>query len=92
MNEQELKLYAAELECTLVMAFLPSFLNYAILDDGIIHFVISSSRFKGLTVDERTSLIFSKLKIHDPDILNKVTVVIEAFTTKQIEDLIDYYL
>lgn len=91
MTEQELKLYAAELETTLVMAFMPSFLNYVVNEDYI-HFVLSSDRFKGMSVAERTSLVFSKLRQHDAEILDKAFVVVETFTSKQIEDLIDYYL
>jgi hypothetical protein len=65
-------------------------LNYVVTEDYI-HFVISSSRFKGLTVAERTSLVFSKLKLHDPEILDKVLVVVETFNTEEIEDLIEFY-
>lgn len=90
MTDQDLKTYAAEIETTLVIAFFPSFLNY-VVSEGYIHFVISSHRFEGLSVAERTSLVFSKLKLHDPEILEKALVVVEAFTTDEVEDLIDFY-
>lgn len=91
MTEQELKEFALELETTLVIAFLPSFLNYAIVDNEIIHIVISSNQFKNLTIPERTSLVFAKLRQQDAEILEKCTVIVETFTTQQIEDLIEFY-
>lgn len=91
MTDQEMKLYAHELESTLAIAFLPSFLNWVIAD-GYIHFVISAPIFKKLTINERAALVFSKLKLHDLNILNEVPVIVETYSSKQIEDLIDFFL
>lgn len=91
MTHHDLKLYAAEIECTLVVGFFPSFLNY-IIEEDYIHFIISSNQFKNLKISDRISLIFQKLRLHDVCILNEVPIIIEAFTTNEIEDLIDYHL
>lgn len=91
MDEYEKRVFAAEIETTLVIAFLPAFLNYNIEEDYI-HVVISSSHFKNLNVSQRTSLVYSKLRIHDKEILDKFPVIVEVYTKQEIEDLIDFLM
>lgn len=88
MDFHERKMLGAEIEATLVMCFRPSFFNYIVADDYI-HVCIASNVFRGLDVATRTSLVFSKLRAHDMIVLEQVPVVVETYTTTQVDDLLE---
>lgn len=85
------QIYAAEIECTLVISFLPSFIGCVVTDE-VIHFQFACGQFRHMSVADRTALVFNKLKLHDPEILQKTSVIIETFTPLQAEALIESFL
>lgn len=91
MTHEEIQPLLVELESTLITNIRPNFLSviYEADDSPFIHIIISKSSFQDISVNDRLNQIFSLLKTKNPDIIEKHSVIIETFSSEELEDLID---
>ena len=82
-----------QLESFFVLEFRPHFLSIVCQPDlspPEYNVMIFSHIFKGMSIADRITYIFSLLKEKNPDILSTNVVIVEAFTASELEDLIEY--
>lgn len=83
-----------ELEALLVRELRPYFLSLVSTDelDGRIRveILVSSHKFNNLGVGDRVTYIFNLIKSQNDDILNKYTIIVEAFSASEIGELFEY--
>lgn len=84
MNEK-----MAALEGILVAFLRPTFLSIVSDEPNQFHIVISRPQFEGMSVNSRLMIIFDLLREHNYDILESHVVIAEAYSTSEMEDLID---
>ena len=86
---KELQLYLAKLETILVSQYRPVFLAIMSPDEnGDIQIIISCIQFNYLTIQERINHIFNLLNDKIPDIVKDRLILIQAFSTEQMEDVL----
>lgn len=86
MNNQIL----AELEYLLTVKFHPTFLALTISpEDGTIEVVMSAYSFNSMTISERTISVFNTIDRHMPATLTEHLIVLQCFSTNQIDDILD---
>lgn len=82
------------IESALIEGLKPSFLaiQYNQNPDStpFIHVVISHSKFANMEVVERVSLVYKTLADKNPENVTKVPVIVEAFASKEMVDIIEY--
>lgn len=68
----------------------PNFLDVSYIDSvNTIHVIISHKLFRDMIISDRVSYIFSLLIKNCPDILEKVTVVVECFSSEEMNSLFE---
>lgn len=92
MDESEEKELVAELEYALSVKLRPTFLiitNPNQHPEGDIYIMISTIAFKNMSVEKRVKTVFSLISKHVPDILEDRLVVIQAYSSDELEDVIE---
>lgn len=59
-------------------------------DHPFIHIVISANSFNKRSVDERIATVFDCLHTEDKDLVEKNTIVVEAFSSNEMADIFQY--
>ena len=55
-----------------------------------IHIVISAKSFNKKTVDQRIAQVFNCLMTKDKELVEKNTIIVEAFTSTEMADIFEY--
>jgi hypothetical protein len=80
----------AEIESKLVYYLRPHFLSIN-KEKDFIHIVISHPKFNNLSIQQRVSLILSLIVDSNDDTL-KEAIIIEAYTSEEMDDLFENWL
>lgn len=82
-----------ELEVLLIAKLRPTFLliDYSDEDDDI-YIVISTNSFKRMSPNDRVSSIFSLIKLECPDIMKEKLLIVEAYDSDEIVEMLDQQL
>lgn len=83
MNLEDTLLYV---EILLMNDFNPVFTDVQI-QNGFIYVFMACNQFKHYSISERIESIFSLLKMDCPDILLKFPVIVEAFDSDELQEL-----
>ena len=87
--KKQTELNYARLEYELIIQFRPVFLFISSPSDtGEIQIVLSCVKFNYLTIQERVTEIFKLINLKCPDIIENRLLIIQAFDTKQMEDVL----
>lgn len=87
------RLNLALLESVLVSYFTPTFLHVSKPDDdNDIHVILSSPQFNYLTTQERIKEVMTCIMSNIPDAYKDRLIIVQAYTTNEFEDVIDYIL
>lgn len=92
MSEEDLKKLAQSLHSNLTYYLRPYFLSITLekfYKEYYIHIVISCPRFEFLPMEDRISYVFSLIKKYNGDILEKVSVIVEPFTTEEMSQYLE---
>ena len=82
-----------KIESILVSRFRPAFLALNVVTDkqtSAIHIVISAKSFNKKTVDQRIAQVFNCLMTKDKELVEKNTIIVEAFTSTEMADIFEY--
>jgi len=83
MNVEDTLLYV---EILLMNDFNPVFIDVQV-QNGFIYVFMACNQFKHYSISERIESIFSLLKQECPDILFKFPVIVEAFDSDELQDI-----
>ena len=83
-----------ELESTIVYNLRPTFLSIVHEKEELpfIHIIVSHPSFNNKPMKDRINYIFSLIKDNNLDILNRVTIIVEAFSSSEMEDLFEHFV
>jgi hypothetical protein len=82
-----------KIETILITNFRPSFLVVTQNADSnfpYIHVILSAKVFNKKTVDQRVANVFNCLLKKDKDLVEKNTIIVEAFTSSEMADIFEY--
>lgn len=80
----------AKLEYILCAYLRPTFLILEEDDGGDIKIIVSTNSFSYLTIDERINKIFVLLYDKCPDILGRRLVIVEAYSSTELDEILDH--
>lgn len=81
------------IEEILVKKLRPTFLalNHDVTTDkDFIHVVISAKSFNRMSVDQRVATVFNHLLDSDKELVEKTSIVVEAFNSSEMADVFEY--
>ena len=82
-----------EIERVLIQKLRPTFLalNHDTTEaNEFIHVVISAKCFNRMDVDKRVATVFNHLLDYDKDLVEKTSIVVEAFNSSEMADVFEY--
>jgi hypothetical protein len=82
-----------KIEKTLVFAFRPTFLSITHISDKkhpTLRVVISATSFNKKSVDQRIAQVFNALFLADKEVVEKNSIIVEAFTSSEMVDVFEY--
>ena len=92
-TKYENALTLATIESVITSYFSPTFLHISQPDeDNDIHLIVSSSMFNYTTTQERIKQIMERIMLHIPDAYKDRLIIIQAYSSPEFEDVIDYVL
>jgi hypothetical protein len=83
-----------ELENIIIRRFRPTFLSIHAGDTEtprFIHVVVSVSSFSEMPVDKRVVMVYKGIRDENPDLLDKIPIIIETFSSTEMVDLFEYF-
>lgn len=92
MDLYETKEHLEDLERILVTKLRPTFLiitDPELHYEGDIYIIISTISFKNMTIEQRIKNVFSLISKYVPAIIKHRLIVVQAFSSKEIEEVIE---
>lgn len=92
MTKDITELALVSIESTLICNLRPSFLTvlYENSNPSYIHIIISHRAYKDMKMVDRISSIFRLLSEKNPDIINTTPIIVETFSSTEMEDFFEY--
>jgi hypothetical protein len=90
--DSDIKEQLAALEHAICAKLRPTFLiitDPTLNQDGDIYIIISTIAFKNMSVAQRVKSVFSLISKYTPDILEDRLIIIQTYSSSEIEDVIE---
>lgn len=85
------KYVQSELESIIIFNIRPHFLIIE-YENEFFHIIISHPRYKGVTISNRISEIFSLINTCNKSILNKYLLIVQCFDPEEMNEVLEYIL
>jgi hypothetical protein len=79
----------AELETMLIAKLRPTFLVISYADENSIDVIISTVAFANMGIQERVNSVFSLISKLTPDIIKEKLIVVQTFSSNEIQELLE---